>query len=102
MSDIKVGDVVIHDSEMHTREMLFYVGGVNSDCKDNISLVQVTSVPRLAWSLDLPAGELVVVGHVEVEPYQDRYFKPEDMTQFESARQEALKRGTPLNENWTR
>jgi len=88
---------------MHTNAMLFYVNELSTTPGDGgISLVQVTSVPRLAWSLDLPARELVVVGHVDVKPYQGRYFKPEDMAQFEPARQEALKQGTRLNDDWTR
>lgn len=104
MTDIKVGDVVVHrepGGPKYTGRMLFYVDGLNYGGGDKISLRQITT--QTDWHLGLPADELVVVGHVG-EDFVECLgrFTPEDMATFEPARQEALKQGVPLRETWTR
>lgn len=84
--------------------MLFYVNDFNSGESDEITLTRITSDPNLNWQLRLPANELTVVGHVEgkLKLHPWGCFKPEDMIKFEPARQEALRQGVPLRDEWTR
>lgn len=88
MSEIKPGDVVIHDKpNVTTGKMLFYVDSMSYGGSTDIGLTQITSNPNLNWHLGLPASELRVVGHVDgkLKLHESGCFMPEEMDKFEPA-----------------